>query len=171
MPRKRRTASADPLRELAWEEIAGEIAPPPSGRCLCLGIDFARYLQRRIAFPSPPEVRGTDGPVEYPAGDFVRIFGWRGLEGKGAATTVAMIHRSLAEGGEGVLFGYCRFPGRDDLASWRVVCREKGMDFDPAAFLQGALSLSRIAALLAEGPFERYSIRMKGIWYKVNLHR
>ena len=144
--------------------MAEEISPPGSGRFGCRGDGFADYLGRRFGFACARS-RGTSWRR------CSRFYGWRVLEGRAAAAALAAIHRDLAAGGEAVLFGYCRFPGRDDLAAWEAKCRERGFAAAGRIPISGALSLSRIAALLAGSPFERYSIRKKGIWYTVNLRR
>lgn len=164
MARKRRPEPADPLRELAWEEMAEEISPLGSGRLGCRGDGFADYLGRRFGL-SGARSRGPSGRR------FSRIYGWRVLEGRSAGAALAAIHRDLAPGGEAVLFGYCRFPGRDDLAAWEARCRERGVAAAGRILASGALALSRIAALLAGSPFEWYSIRKKGICYMVKLRR
>ena len=142
--------------------MAGEISPTGPGRLGCRGDDFADYLGRRFGLSRS---RGPSGRR------FSRFYGWRVLEGRAAAAALAAIHRDLAAGGEAILFGYCRFPGRDDLAAWEAKCRERGVAAVGRAPPSGALSLSRIAALLAGSPFERYSIRKKGICYSVRLYR
>jgi hypothetical protein len=149
---------------LAWEEIAAQIAPPETGPFRCLGEDFAGYLSRRLAIP----FARAGGPAGR---RFSRIYGWRVLEGRGGPAAVAMIHGNLKAGGEAVLFGYCRFPGREDLADGEKKCREQGVDIPTRLPPAGALALSRIAALLAAGPFDRYSIRKKGICYVATLYR
>ena len=171
MPRKRRTAKADPLREYVWEEIAGEIAPPDAGRCLCLGKEFADYLQGRIAFSPVLERAGSEGPSAPSSPGFALILGWGVLESPRAPAVLESVHRALETGGEALLFGYCRFPSRDDVVIWERKCREKGLNSAGPLPPPGAVSLSRLAACLAAGPFEHYSVRKKGIYYLVILRR
>ena len=144
--------------------MAEEISPPGSGRLGCRGGGFADYLGRRFGISCACS-RGPSGRR------FSRLYGWRVLEGRGASAVVAAIHRDLAPGGEAVLFGYCRSPGRDDLAAWEAKRRARGVAAAGRIPASGALALSRIAALLAGSPFERYSIRKKGICYSVRLYR
>ncbi len=146
------------VEELIWEEIVRGLAGENEvERCLCLPDRFREKLcSVGVGFP----VEGFPGP---PADLFL---GWQILGDETAALTPEEIFFSLKDGGEARIFGFYGSPRPEDIRRWSG--RVKGGM--PAGLPPpGAASLGDVAGWLKTGPFGRYTIRKRGIYYDCRM--
>ena len=142
----------------------------PADNCLCLGIEFGRYLREK----SRLSLRVTAGDIPPPEGGskgFDLIVGWEATVGEDSASRLEMIYRALNEEGEARLFGFYLQPSRNDIHLWEDKCRKRGERGELPLPLPGSVSMGAIAALLKSTPFERYTVRKKGIYYEAVLQK
>ncbi len=148
------------VEELIWEEIARDLVREKEvERCLCLPDRFREKLNSvGVGFP----VEGFPGP---PADLFL---GWQVLEEGSAALTPEEICSSLKDGGEARIFGFYGSPRPEDIREWSGrVKGEEPVGLPPP----GAASLGDVAGWLKTGPFGRYTIRKRGIYYDCRMEK
>ncbi len=151
------------VEELIWEEIARDLAREEGiEKCLCYPESFRGYLHSRGL---PFGLEGYPGPGGAP--ETVDLFlGWPVLKEGSALLSPEEIWGVLKPGGEARIFGFYSAPRPDDLREWEASAGEAGSSDLPPA---GAVSLGEAAGWLKTGPFERYTIRKRGIYYDCRL--
>jgi len=133
----------------AWEKIAGDLKREREAeRCLCFPERFREYL-RTAGLPF-----GLDGyPGPGGEGGKADLFiGWRVLEEERELLSPGEICSALRPGGEARIFGLYRRPGRESPGT-------------------AAVSLGTVAGWLKTGPFNRYTLRKRGIYYDCRLQK
>ncbi len=150
---------------LIWEEIARELERERGvERCFCFNPGFREYLES-VALPFPLEDFPGSGD---PAGGGDLFLGWQVVEAERELLTPEAIFSALRAGGEARLFGFYSSPRPEDLREWEV--RASGTD-RPGLPPPGAVSLGTLAGWLKAGPFNRYTIRKRGIFYDCRLQK
>ncbi len=151
------------VERLIWEEIARDLERERGvERCPCFPERFRDCLQA-AALPFPLEEFPLSGPESGGADLFL---GWAVLSEDGETLTAKAIHSVLRGGGEARLFGFYGFPRPEDLREWEGRAEGPGPIPPP-----GAVSLGRVAGWLKAGPFNRYTIRKRGIYYDCRLQK
>lgn len=146
------------VEELVWEEIARDLVREKEiGHCLCFPGRFQETLQSA----------GLGFPLEgFPGIEADLFLGWQVLEEGSAALTPEEIFSSLKPGGEARIFGFYSSPRPEEIRQWAG--RVRGKD-QPGLPPPGAASLGAVAGWLKTGPFGRYTIRKRGIYYDCRL--
>jgi len=162
----------DPVERIIWNEIARELGKETEVKtCLCYGDEFRGYLKQEAGLPfipDNPEEVDRDGNDDE---RFDLITGWQVLADDSSTVSPEAIFRLLKEKGEVLLYGYYRDPRPDDISEWERCCRQLGCDESIQLPGPGAVSMSRISGWLREGPFDRYTIRKKEIYYQAWLRK
>ena len=157
----------DPVKRVIWGDIARELAKETDVKiCRCYGDGFYTYLDREGGLPFLLENAGSDE-----AGYCERIIGWQVLEDDSSVILPEALFRLLNDRGEALLYGYYRDPRPDDILEWERRCSQDGQRVTIQAPLAGAISMSRISGWLRESPFDRYTIRKKGVYYQAWLRK
>ncbi|MDP8215521.1 MAG: hypothetical protein RAO92_02555 [Candidatus Euphemobacter frigidus] len=157
----------DPVKRAVWKEVAKTFAEDRNvERCLCFGREFYNYLRREASLPFPLAYVRKSGPPmqEHDLCDL--IVGWEVLKKKAGIPMLEWMYRTVKKGGEVRLFGYYLHPSPDDIFSWE---RECGVSHHLPA--PGAISFGQITAWLKSAPFDRYTVRKRGIYYQVILRK
>ncbi len=146
------------VEEFIWEEIARDLAREKEvERCLCLPDRFrAKLLSAGVGFPLE----------EFPGSAADLFLGWQILAEESAILTPEEIFSSLKPGGEARIFGFYSSPRPEEVREWAG--RVKGKE-PPGLPPPGAVSLGAVAGWLKTGPFGRYTIRKRGIYYDCRL--
>lgn len=153
------------VENIIWEEIARELVRERGvERCFCFNPGFRGYLES-VALPFPLETFPGSGDSAF-GGDL--FLGWQVLETARELLTPEAIFSVLRSGGEARLFGFYSSPRSEDLREWEV--RVSGTDRSRLP-PPGAVSLGELAGWLKTGPFNRYTIRKRGIYYDCRLQK
>ena len=162
----------DRVKKEIWKEIARDLAKERNvGSCRCYGEEFYRYLLREADLPFPLENIDSERPPGQVSDLFDLVIGWQMLEEDRAPLRPESIYRMLKGGGEALLYGFYSNPMPDDVVEWE---RRWGGDDGGLIIrlpLPGAVSLSRVSGWLRPAPFDRYTIRKKGIYYQVWMRK
>jgi len=162
----------DPVKRVVWRDIARELAKENDVKsCRCYGDEFYSYLYSEGDLPFILEK--ADEIISPGNEDKCcdLIVGWQGVAEDSANITPDLIFRSLKDGGEALLYGYYRDPRPEDILEWERRCFQEGIQVTIPARLAGSISMSRISGWLKEGPFDRFTIRKKGIYYQAWLRK
>lgn len=160
----------DQVKREIWEEIARDLAKDRNvGYCRCYGEEFSRYLLREADLPFPLENIDDETPPGQVSDLSDLVIGWQVLEEERTTLTPEAIYRMLKAGGEALFYGFYSNPRPDDVVEWERRCRGHDGGLTIRLPLPGAVSLSRISGWLRSSPFDRYTIRKKGIYYQVWL--
>ncbi len=157
----------DPVKRVIWGDIARELAKETDVEtCRCYGDEFYNYLDREGGLPFLLENggRNEDGCCDL-------IIGWQVLAEDSSVISPEALFRILNDRGEALLYGYYRDPRPEDILEWERRCDQDGSRVIIDAPLTGAISMSRISGWLRKSPFDRYTIRKKGVYYQAWLRK
>ena len=157
----------DPVKRIIWGDIARELGREADVKfCRCYGDEFYSYLDEEGGLPFL--LKNAVGAAD---GDSDLIIGWQVLEDDSSVISPEMIFRLLNDRGEALLYGYYRDPRPEDILEWERRCGQEGSRVTIQSPLAGAISMSRISGWLRESPFDRYTIRKKGIYFQAWLRK
>lgn len=152
------------VEEIIWDEIARDLKGERKvERCLCFHDRF--FLQLSGTGDFPFSLKNFSGSGRE-AGAADLFLGWQVLEEDRPLLDLEEIFSSLRTGGEARLFGFYGSPRPEDIRDW------EGRAAGSAALRlppPGAASLGSVAGWLKDGPFNRYTIRKRGIYYDCRL--
>jgi hypothetical protein len=162
----------DPVKRVVWSHIARELAKEKDVEsCLCYGDEFYSYLDQDGGLPFILEQVAENNSPWNEDGSCDLIVGWQVPAEDSSTITPDLIFRSLKDRGEALLYGYYRDPRPEDILEWERRCLQEGIRVTIQAPLSGSISMSRISGWLKEGPFDRFTIRKKGIYYQAWLRK
>ena len=162
----------DPVKRVIWSDIARELAKETDVEtCRCYGDEFYSYLQREGELPFLLEKGGEADLSDNDNGYCDLIIGWQVLTEDSSVVSPEALFGFLKDRGEALLYGYYCDPRPDDILEWERRCGKDGSRVTIPIPMAGAISMSRIGGWLKEGPFDRYTIRKKGIYYQVWLRK
>jgi hypothetical protein len=147
------------VEKIIWDRIARDLEREGGiARCLCFHDRFLDHLQAAglpFALENYPGSGSEKGTAEL-------FLGWQVLNEEGPLLTPGEIFSSLGDGGEARIFGVYSSPWTEDLQEW---AGPEPLRLPPP----GAVSLAAVAGWLKPGPFNRYTLRKRGIYYECRL--
>gem|GEM_PF-1231356 len=162
----------DPVKRVIWSDIAGALAKETNvASCLCYGDEFRGYLKREAGLPFIPDNPAELEPAGNNDGQFDLIAGWQVLGEDSSTVSPEEIFGLLKEEGEALLYGYYRDPRPEEILEMERRCRQADCNESIVLPGPGAVSMSRISGWLRESPFDRFTIRKKGIYYQAWLRK
>ncbi|MFH1038211.1 MAG: hypothetical protein V1789_06020 [PVC group bacterium] len=162
----------DPVKRAIWEEIARDLSGTRSGvGVLGFDTDFCRFLRREAGLPFPLEAADPAAPAAGGSDGCDLFIGWQVLGRTNAILPPETVYGLLRNGGEALLYGHYRHPRPDDVREWESRIRRRDERANVRLPLPGAVSMQRISGWLASSPFDRYTIRKKGIYYQAVLSK
>ena len=162
----------NPVERIIWNEISGELAKETDVKSsLCYGDEFRSYLKREAGLPFIPDNPAEFKPDVNNDGRFDLIAGWQVLGEDFSTVLPEELFGLLKEKGEALLYGYYRDPRPEDILEFERRCRQANCAGSIRIPGAGAISMSRISGWLKEGPFDRFTIRKKGIYYQAWLRK